>query len=240
MTDIQYWDDTLSEEIQVIQSQLDRVPGLRDGVEKASAIDKLKKKIRGAKGTKRSFKMEIRLVQDVNQRRKYESRLASLDQQLSKLVADCKAIEAENNRGELFVGGEEGENGNGMSGEEGGDKMLAAASQLQDKTQDSLANTKNMIAQSKEVGMATLEELERQRGVLENIDREADRIDDNLARAEKLLKQFGKRMATDSFIQCFAMVNCLLLLGVVLYAILKGGGLSSGNDGTPKNPALRG
>jgi hypothetical protein len=47
-------------------------------------------------------------------------------------------------------------------------------------------------------------------------------------------------MATDSFIQCFAMVNCLLLLGVVLYAILKGGGLSSGNDGTPKSPALRG
>jgi len=54
------------------------------------------------------------------------------------------------------------------------------------------------------------------------------------------LKQFGKRMATDSFIQCFAMVNCLLLLGVVLYAILKGGGLSTGNEGTPKSPALRG
>lgn len=193
-TDIQYWDDTLTEEIQVIQSQLDRVPGLRDGVEKAGAIDKLKKKIRGAKGTKRSFKMEIRLVQDVNQRRKYESRLSSLDQQLQKLVSDCKAIEAENNRGELFVGGGDGGGGdgvNGMNGEEGGDKMLSSANQLQDKTQDSLSNTKNMITQSKEVGMATLEELERQRGVIENIDSEADRIDDNLARAEKLVRSLG-------------------------------------------------
>ena len=188
-TDIQYWDDTLSEEIQVIQSQLDRLPSLADGMEKAAAIDKLKKKIRGAKGTKRSFKMEIRLVQDVNQRRKYESRLASLDQQLQTLVADCKAIEAENNRGELFVGGgEDGVDTDGMTGEQAGDKMLSAASALQDKTQDSLSNTKNMIAQSKEVGMATLEELERQRGVIENIDREADRIDDNLARAEKLVR----------------------------------------------------
>ena len=132
--------------------------------------------------------MEIRLVQDVNQRRKYESRLASLDQQLQTLVADCKAIEAENNRGELFVGGEDGNvDTNGMSGEEAGDRMLREASALQDKTQDSLANTKQMIAQSKEVGMATLEELERQRGVLENIDREVDRVDDNLARAEKLV-----------------------------------------------------
>ena len=50
-----------------------------------------------------------------------------------------------------------------------------------------MSNTKNLIAQSKEVGMATLEELERQRGVLENIDREVDRIDDNLARAENLV-----------------------------------------------------
>lgn len=172
----------------MIQSQLDRLPSIGEGVEKASAIDKIKKKIRGAKGTKRSFKMEIRLVQDVNQRRKYESRLASLDQQLQTLVADCKAIEAENNRGELFVGGEDGGlDTEGMSGEEAGDRMLKEASALQDKTQDSLSNTKNLIAQSKEVGMATLEELERQRGVLENIDREVDRVDDNLARAEKLV-----------------------------------------------------
>ena len=227
----------MSEEIQVIQSQLDRLPSLADGMEKAAAIDKLKKKIRGAKGTKRSFKMEIRLVQDVNQRRKYESRLASLDQQLQTLVADCKAIEAENNRGELFVGGEEGADTEGMSGEEAGDRMLKEASALQDKTQDSLNNTKQMIAQSKEVGTATLEELERQRGVIENIDREADRIDDNLARAEVLLKQFGKRMASDHFIQCFAMINCLLLLGVVLYAVIKGGSLTGGDDNAPVEPA---
>ena len=192
----------MTEEIQVIQSQLDRLPGLADGVEKAGAIDKLKKKIRGAKGTKRSFKMEIRLVQDVNQRRKYESRLNSLDQQLQTLVADCKAIEAENNRGELFVGGgEDGMDPDGMTGEEAGDRMLKEASALQDKTQDSLSNTKQLIAQSKEVGMATLEELERQRGVIENINSEVLRVDDNLARAEKLVRKRKKSARTWMFPQ---------------------------------------
>jgi hypothetical protein len=136
--------------------------------------------------------MEIRLVSDVNQRRKYESRLASLDQQLQALVADCKAMEAENNRGELFIGSSTGGDGTGpngeMTGEEAGDRMLQEASGLQEKSQDSLLRQKDMIAQSKEVGMATLEELERQRGVLENIDREVDRVDDNLARAEKLVR----------------------------------------------------
>jgi hypothetical protein len=187
-TDIQYWDDTLAEEIQDIQAKVDRLPSITNQEKKGTALDKLKKKIRGAKGTKRSLKMEIRLVSDVNQRRKYESRLASLDQMLQTLVADCKAAESETQRGELFVGGGDGENGGGLTGEEGGDAMLRQASSLQDKTQDSLVNTKTMIAQSKEVGVATLEELERQRGVIENIDREADRIDDNLARAELLVR----------------------------------------------------
>jgi hypothetical protein len=81
----------------------------------------------------------------------------------------------------------------GGAGEDGevdptkaGSNMLNQASALQDKTQDSLANTKNMIAASKEVGVSTLEELQRQREVIQNIENEADRMDDNLARAEAL------------------------------------------------------
>jgi len=228
----------LTEEIEAIQALLDRIPSMHNQMEKASAIDRCKAKLRGAAGTKRSFKMETRLVQDVNLRRKYESRLATLDQQLKTLQADCKALESESQRGELFVAADDGMrgSGNGMDGQKAGDNMLKEASQIQEKTQDSLANTKTMIAESKEVGGSTLEELERQRGVIESIEKETDRIDDNLARAEALLKQFGKRMASEHFIQCFAVINCLLLLAVVLYAIIKKGGLTGKDDGEPVDP----
>lgn len=236
-TDIQYWDDQLTQDIDEIQSLLERIPTMYDEMDKADAIDRAKSKLKRAKGTKRSYKMETRLVVDVAQRRKYESRLSSLDQQIKTLSADVKALEAESQRGELFVqAGGDGTPGEGMDGVKAGDAMLKEASALQDKTQDSLANTKNMIAESKEVGVATLEELERQRNVIENIDREVDRVDDNLARAEALLKQFGKRMASDQFIQCFALINCFLLLGVVLYAIIKGGGLNNSDGGSPIEP----
>ena len=237
-SDIQYWDDTLTGEIEAIQTLVDKIPPIHDHQEKINAIEKAKKRMRGAAGTKRSFKMEIRLVQDVNLRRKFESRLNGLDSQLKTLQADLKALEAETQRGDLFGGGADPDDPemNEKDGVKAGDKMLAEASVLQDKTQDSLANTMNMISSSKEVGVATLEELERQRDVLYSIDREVDRVDDGLARAEALLKQFGKRMASDHFIQCFALINCLLLCGVVLFAIIKKGGLSTGNDGTPKNP----
>jgi len=242
MTDIDYWDDTLTEEITSIQQVLDGVPSLSDPVERAAALDQVEDRLRGAQGTKRSFKMEIRLVQDVQRRRGLEARLNSMDQELRTLQADLRALQADQNRGELFVGSErQGGQFNEADAVRAGSNMLTEASALQDKTQDSLMNTKNMIAASKDVGISTLEELKRQREVIQNIEKETDRLDDNLARAEALLKQFGKRMASDKFIQCFALVNCLLLLGVVLYAILKGKGPQAG-EANPVSPArmLRG
>jgi len=224
----------LSEDIQAIQAMLDDIPN-KSGMSKQAALEKCKKRLRDATGTKRSFKMEIRLIQDMQLRREYDARLQRLDQQLKTLTQDCKALETENARGELFVQGGDDNEDKEMDGVRAGDGMLKEASALQDKTQDSLANTKNMIAASKEVGVATLEELERQRNVIQNIERETDRIDDNLARAEVLLKQFGKRMATDHFIQCFAVINCLLLVGVVIYVVLKGG-LPGSKEEAPISP----
>jgi SNARE protein len=183
--------------------------------------------------------MEIRLVQDINERRRLEGTLQTMDQELRTLKADLKALQAEENRGELFVsGGAGGGDGGEMDPTMAGSNMLSEAAALQDKTQDSLANTRNMIAASKEVGVSTLEELQRQREVINNIDKETDRLDDNLARAEALMKQFGKRMAGDKFIQCFAVINCCLLCGVVIWAIMKKGDILPNAD-EPANPVRR-
>jgi len=239
MADIQYWKDTLVEEVGHIQGILDGVQSLSDPVERASALEEADATLRSATGTKRSFKMEIRLVQDQDLRGKYSKRLKKLENELRTLKADLKALQAEQDRGELFVtGGAGGPDGNGENDPTmAGSNMLKEASTLQDKTQDSLANTKNMIATSKEVGVSTLEELQRQREVLGQIDAQADRMGDNLARAEALVKQFGKRMAGDKFIQCFALLNCVLFVAVVIWAILKRrAGTLLGETETPADP----
>ena len=199
-TDIQYWDDTLTEEIDVIQAIVDDIPKMRGGMKKWAAIDRCKSKVWSAASMKRAFKMEIRLIRNVGLRRTYERRLAQLDQQLKTLYADCKALESESARGELFVEAEEqfatgNLNGNGMDGVEAGDIMLKESHSLQDETQDSLTRIKHIIADSKVVGVGTLEELDRQRKVTQNIDKATDRVDDHLSRSEKLLKRFGRRMA---------------------------------------------
>jgi type I site-specific restriction endonuclease len=93
MTDIQYWDDIFTEEIDAINAMVEKIPSMDNPVEKAEAIERCNARIRSAAGTKRSFKMEIRLVQDVGQRRNYEARLQQLDQQLQTAQADLKALE---------------------------------------------------------------------------------------------------------------------------------------------------
>ena len=81
------------------------------------------------------------------------------------------------------------------------DELLEGANQIQDLTFDSLARTRGLIEASKEVGTATIEELRRQKGQIEDIENEVDIIDSNLKRAERLLFNFSRRMATDRIIQ---------------------------------------
>jgi hypothetical protein len=227
----------LTNEIQTIQQEIEEVDQL-DDEDKLAHITMVEKMLRKAQGTKRSLKMETRLVTDVGQRRQYENRLARLDDELSHLSADVQALKQSVQRSSLMEGMNDSlEQFDTEDYQKTGDDMLNKASALQDKTQESLDYTKNLVAESKEVGSATLVELHRQREVLERIDFEADRINDNLNRAELLVKQFGKRMASDKFIQCFAVLNVLLLVGVVVYAIFGNGSLDFNKEGdAPANP----
>ena len=186
--------------------------------------------------------METRLVSDPKQRRDYENKLTRLTEELGTLANDIRALKGGAQRDQLFVGASKGVGGgarstDGMSGEEAGDVMLSDMNEIQDKTKSSLHNTKSMVTASKQVGEATMEELLRQREQIRTIDEEAMRIDDNLNRADKLIKTFGKRMATDRFIQCFACVNILLLCGVVGYFVFKNSTKEEGDNGSDNVPA---
>jgi len=241
MADIQYWDDTLTSEIETVRSLLDNASHMSHGVERAAAIDRAEKQLRNANGTKRSYKMECRLVSDPAQRQRYEGQLGKHERELSKLANDVKALKAEAQRGQLFVGANNDLAGGGeVDPEATGDYLLNEASKIQDKTATSLENTRNMVAESKEVGMATMEELQRQRAQIESIDNEAMRMEDNLNRADKLIKTFGRRMATDKFIQCCACLNVCLLVGVIVYSVIKKEGLPGQRDGgEPESPVRR-
>lgn len=59
--------------------------------------------------------------------------------------------------------------------------MLTGASVLQDKTEESLARTRALIEQSKEVGNATIEQLRTQRDQINVINEDIDKIESEIS-----------------------------------------------------------
>lgn len=232
MADIQYWNETLIDEIEAIRSLVGQASDASVSSRKASLLDQADKKIRMANGTKRSFKMECRLVADPNAKRQYEQELAKHEKDLISLKQEISSLKSGNSKQELFDGANAG-----TSGEQDGDSLLKDASRIQDKTQDSLDNTKRLVEESKETGMNTLEQLHQQREQIERIDNDVDRIEDNLQRADRLIKTFSKRMATDKLIQSFTCINVCLLVGIVVWAIFRES--DDGSSSTPPSPVRR-
>jgi|EP00979_Chaetoceros_neogracilis_P008478 SNARE protein len=210
---------------------------MTDDLERTATLENAEKNLRSIKNNTRSFKAEIRLLPDPDERNRYKKELSSYEATVTQLTTELRGLRSEGNRQQLFIGAQT--NGNTGTGDDPvatGDTLLDEAGRIQDKTQQSLFNTKTMIAESKQVGMQTAEELQRQREQLNTIDGDVMRMEDNLNRADKLIKTFGKRMATDKLIQCFACTNILLLVGVVVYVVVKGGFDGAKNDGAPESP----
>lgn len=217
----------------------DEIPAITDRDAKAQAFSQAESKLKSATKTKKTLKMETRLVTDTQTRKGYEERHARLGDELSHFKADLSALKQDFEREQLMQGAGSGANPYDISEEDGqkaGDQMLGEAHQLQDQTQSALDNTKQMIEEAKEVGMSSLEELKRQRETMDRIGQEADRIDSALDVAEKLIKNFGKRMASDRFIQCITVCNVLLLVGVVVYASVSGKDTKAAEPQAPQSP----
>jgi SNARE protein len=215
---------------------------INDDLERTGALEQADKKLRSVKNNTRSFKSEIRLIHDPDKRNKYKRELVDYESTIAQLTTELRALRSDGNRQQLFIGAQTGGNLDEMNDnpEAHGDSMLQEAGRIQDKTQQALSNTTKMIAESKAVGMQTAEELQRQRDQLKTIDGDAMRMEDNLNRADKLIKTFGKRMATDKLIQCFACTNLLLMVGVIVYVTVKGGFDGAKNDGVPESPVGNG
>lgn len=239
MADIHFWRDSITNEITEIESLLNSARSTSDALSKSSYLANAEKKIKSSKATLRSFKMETRLLANPSDRSTYEIEHSRYERTIAQFTSDLSSLKSDENRNQLFLGANTNSNGitpNSTSSDpttqaqNDGDAMLNEAERLQDKTGQSLINTQNMIEESKVTGMMTLEELERQKEQLVNVDNNVDQLNDNLNRADLLIKTFGKRMATDKMIQCFAVLNVLLVVTVVVYSIVKGRNEENNDD----------
>lgn len=230
MADVEYWEETLTEEIEDLATIVRLAKNKNSGSsEQKTKIDEAERKLRDANGTKRSYKLELRLVSDAGQRKAYEKQLLAHDKMLMKEAEAIKELKAACEKESLLDGANVEA---GLDGVKEGDEMLKQAAGIQDKTQTSLDRTQQMVTDAKDLGTTTLGKLQEQNEQLQRIDEQVDQTFEHLERADLLIKNFGKRMAQDKFILCCACLNVCLLVGVIVWAVFK----DSGSDSDPNRP----
>jgi|SaaInlStandDraft_6_1057023.scaffolds.fasta_scaffold108127_2 novel plant SNARE len=99
------------------------------------------------------------------------------------------------------------------------DQIIAAGARTQDKSMQSIARSKAILARTEQIGLTTATTLAGQTDQLRRIDSDLDRIESNLALASKQIAQFVRRMATDKIILIGVACLAAIFLFVVLWAI---------------------
>lgn len=230
-SDIEFWLAEYTKEVDALASLAVNAKSLANsGNAKATAttLTECEGKISKIKEVKKSFSLELRLVKDRTQKGEFDKKAKVLDDranEYTKVVKDVKHLQQKDD----LTGGSSANLAANPYDTKGktNDDLLQASSNVQDLTVESLVRTAAMIEASKDVGEQTLEELRRQKDQIKNIEAEVLVIDSNLQRAEKLILNFGRRMATDKLIQGFATLNILIMLGLILYVAISGKSLSA-------------
>ena len=214
---------------------------IRDELERRLALNDAKEKVRAANANTHALKMETRLLQDQEARNKYKKELVHYKETVSQLSADVTNLWNEGDRQQIFLGAKTGTATPVVGPEATGDMVLDEVERVQDKTQASLSRTRQIIEDTKEIGMNTAEEVKRQGLQIESITNDVDKVEGNLHRADKLIRKFGRRMARDKLIQSFACINILLIVGLIIYAVLKSAGQSNESTAAvPESPISNG
>jgi hypothetical protein len=236
-SDIEFWLAEYTKEVDALASLTVNLKSLSNsGNAKATgtSLSECELKINKIKEVRKSFSLELRLVKDRGQKAEYDAKAKVLDDRANEYTKMIKDVKHQQQKADL-VGSPTSTMGAPNPYETQGknnDDLLTGANKIQDLTVESLVRTAAMIEASKDVGEQTLEELRRQKEQIKNIEAEVQVIDSNLQRAEKLILNFGRRMATDKLIQGFATVNILIMLGLILYVAISGKSLSASTGTT--------
>lgn len=99
-------------------------------------------------------------------------------------------------------------------------QVAQQALQVQEKSQIATGRIKQALEQTIEIGTVTASELKRQGEQIKNVQNNVNIVDNNIKRANKQLKVFMRRLATDKiFIVFIFLIVIGIILAIVLYVL---------------------
>lgn len=230
---IGYWFDELTKESDNFSALLEKLQTLVASTN-TQAIERCVRdceiKSNRIKEIRKSFGLELKILKNKGEKLVYEGRAREIDEKFANLSSQFTQTKSQITKKDLIGESQVSKNLYSTEGKNN-DTLLDEANKIQDLTFESLARTKNLIDASKEIGKETVGQLQAQRQQIIDIEVEVDALDSNIVRAEKLVLNFSRRMATDRIIQIFFAINVVVMLGLILYVAISGRSLTVKNSG---------
>jgi SNARE protein len=100
-------------------------------------------------------------------------------------------------------------------------EITKAGLQTQEKTQESTARTKKLIQETIEIGMAANSELKDQGAKILKIEEDVEQVESNLKRADRQMRIFIRRMASDRIFMILIVLLGAGILAIVVLTVLQ-------------------
>eukprot|EP00298_Acanthocystis_sp_HF-20_P004970 c15269_g1_i1.p1 GENE.c15269_g1_i1~~c15269_g1_i1.p1 ORF type:complete len:227 (+),score=85.45 c15269_g1_i1:33-713(+) len=180
--------------------------------EKKEKIGVIKIRLQHGENVYKTLQLESRDL-DLATRRQVQAEIKNLHSHLKRMQADITSLSDRSN----LLGAKEletwkVERGGQQQSQQSTSELLKSAHSAQDESFESLERSKRIVEETEQVGIATTTQLGAQREQLINVSKNLDEVEDQLKRADQLIRSFGRRMATDKLILCFLF---LIVTGVI-------------------------
>lgn len=216
-----------TEEIQFLDDELQSIYSeVRKGIEllasmQGTADKKLEKysqlttRVSRARTVFQSFKVELKELRD-EEKKSWQSKEKEHNQTITKLDSDLKMAKSTWERKDLMDGKEKPQEFNPDTSDTAA--LINQGKNIQAQSAASLDRSLKQVLATEQLGTETAVKLKQQTDQLVNIHKNVDTIESDLQRADKIMRAFMRRMATDKLILCFIL---LMIIGIIVIIVYK-------------------
>jgi len=221
----------MTEELQDYDQELEKlcaeiekgIANLAKEKDRATKISYLQGRLTRAKQVFRSFKVEMRDLSKA-EAEPFQRKAKEHNDRINKLINDLNWAQEKD---DLMKGGSAAQDPDTMTTQQ----VLEKGAKTQDESIKSLDRTIATIEQTKHLGSETAQALAEQTEQLGRISEGVDEVESNLKQADKQLRAFVRKIATDKIIMGFM---CLIVCAIVAIIVIKVVDTSA-TSGSPDN-----
>ena len=232
--EIQFLDDEMREVLAQVQKGIDELMGPSAKKlsfdARAEKFANVQQRLDRAKKLNQSFRVELRDLQR-DSLKEFEAKGKEHTQNITKLGTDLQAAKSALERGDLLEGKEAPKP---VDLETASTKqVIDHGKAVQAKSAESLGRAAKLVNQSEAIGSETAARLKEQTEQMKGIYSNVDRIESDLQRADKIMRAFMRRMATDKLVLCFILLIIAGIITIIAWRATQGSGSSSTPAPTP-------